>query len=236
MGMGKEIEILKGKLARACRMLEMIGLIDFSGHISGRIPGQQTLLIHPAELPRSEVTPGDFIEVRWNEMGGEQIKEIPQETPIHMAIYQMREDVQSVIHMHSHYSILPSIVGKDLVPVCHHGSIFGAIVPVYPDSEKITTMEQANQMARVLGGAKAVIMKGHGAVVAGSNVEAAFLASLHLEENAKLFVEASVMGNPQPLPEEERKRASANTYKSSSIQKSWDYFVAKGRKAGIFWD
>jgi len=236
MEMGKEIEILRGKLARACRMLEMIGLIDFSGHISGRIPGQQTFLIHPAELPRSEVTPGDFIEVRWNERGAEKIAGIPQETPIHTAVYQMRENVHSVIHMHSHYSILPSIAGKDLVPVCHHGSIFGAIVPVYPDSEKITTSEQANHLARVLGGARAVIMKGHGAVVAGSNVEAVFLASLHLEENAKLFVEASVMGNPHPLPEEERKRASANTYKSSSIQKSWDYFVAKGRKAGIFWD
>ncbi|MDI7259064.1 MAG: class II aldolase/adducin family protein [Thermodesulfobacteriota bacterium] len=234
--MEKEIETLKEKLARACRMLEMVGLIDFSGHISARIPGHQTFFIHPATLPRTEVTPGDFIEVGLSERGTEEVKGIPQETPIHTAVYQARQDVNSVIHIHSHYSILPSIAGKDLVPVCHHGSIFGPVVPVYPDSEKITTSEQASQLARTLGGARAVIMKGHGAVVAESSIEAVFVAGLFLEENAKFFVEASILGNPIPLPEEERKRAAANTYQAISIQKNWAYFVEKGRKAGIFWD
>ncbi len=79
-------------------------------------------------------------------------------------------------------------------------------------------------------------MKAHGAVVAESSVEAVFIVSLHLEENAKLFVEGSAIGKPIPLPDEERERASANTFRPSSIQKTWDYFMMKGRKAGIFWD
>ena len=56
--MGNDVTALKDKLARACRMLEMVGLIDFSGHISGRTPGGKTFFIHPMALSRAEVAPG----------------------------------------------------------------------------------------------------------------------------------------------------------------------------------
>jgi L-ribulose-5-phosphate 4-epimerase len=226
---------LKEKLARACRMLEMVGLIDFSGHISGRVPGSKTFFIHPVSKARSEVEPGDMIEVN---LEGKNVTEgkIPGETPIHAAVYQKRDDVNSVIHMHPHYTIIPGVVGRDLITVCHHGSIFGSVVPLYPDSEKIVNFTQANRMADLLGKGRAVVMKGHGAVVAESTVEAAFLAALHLEENARLLVDASAMGEPVPLPAEEINRAAASTFKPVSILKSWIYFMEKGRKQGIFWD
>jgi L-ribulose-5-phosphate 4-epimerase len=234
--MEQKIDGLREKLARTCRILEMVGLIDFSGHVSGRLPGGNTFFIHPMELSRAEVTPEDMLEVT---VAGEQIGgelTFPDETAIHAMVYQVRDDVNSVIHMHSHYSILPSLVGKDLMPVCHHGCIFGAVMPVYPDPEKITTLEQARRMAMVLGTSKAVIMKGHGVVVVESSVEAAFVASLYFEENARLFVEASMLGQLVPLSEDEIRRAAANTFRPSSIQKVWSYFLKKGRRSNIFWD
>jgi L-ribulose-5-phosphate 4-epimerase len=232
----QDIVTLKEKLAQGCRMLVMVGLFDFSGHISGRLPGSQTFFIHPMELSRAEVTPDDMIEAT---LAGQKVGSkltLPDETPIHAAVYQVRPDVNSVIHTHSQYAILPSIAGKDLFPVCHHAMIFGSVIPVYPDSEKITTFEQARRMAQILGGSRAVIMKGHGAVVAESGVEAAFGASERLEQNARLFVDASILGNPIPLPEEEIKRGASKTFSPSAIQKTWSYYMEKGRKAGIFWD
>ena len=234
--MEKDVDVLKNKLAYACRLLEMLGLIDFSGHISARIPNSQVFFINPGPLSRTEVTPDDMAEVTLKgEWVGGKINP-PGETPIHAAVYQVREDVNSVIHLHCHYAILPSIVGKDLVPVCQHGAIFGPIVPVYPHAEHIENFEKAFSMAKVLGGSKAVIMKGHGAVVAESSVEAAFLVSCHLEENARLLVEASILGKPIPLSEGQLKRATADTFRPRSIEKGWSYFLEKGRKAGIFWD
>ncbi len=234
--MEKDVNVLKDKLARACRLLEMLGLIDFSGHMSARLPNSQVFFIHPGPLSRTKVTPDDMAEVtlkgEW--VGGK--TNPPAETPIHAAVYQVRKDVNSVIHLHPHYSILPSIAGKDLVPVCQHGAIFGAVVPVYPHAEHIETIEKGLSMAKVLGDSKAVIMKGHGAVIGESSVEAAFLASCHLEENARLLVEASILGNPIPLSEDQLKRATADTFKPRSIEKGWSYFLEKGRKAGIFWD
>jgi len=234
--MEKDVDLLKDKLARACRLLEMLGLIDFSGHISARIPNSQVFFINPVQLSRAEVTPGDMAEVTLKgEWVGGKFKP-PGETPIHTAVYQVREDVNSVVHLHPHYSILPSIAGKDLVPVCQHGAIFGAVVPVFPHAEHVETIEKGLSMAKVLGGSRALIMKGHGAVIAESSVEGAFLASCHLEENARLFVEASILGNPIPLSEDQLKRAKGDTFTSRSIEKGWTYFLEKGRKAGIFWD
>jgi ribulose-5-phosphate 4-epimerase/fuculose-1-phosphate aldolase len=232
----QEIAVLKDKLARGCRMLVMAGLMDFSGHISGRLPGSETFFIHPMELSRAEVTPDDMIEAT---LAGQKVGSkltLPDETPIHAAVYQARPDVNSVVHSHSKYAILPSIAGKDLFPVCHHGIIFGGVIPVYPDAEKIVSFEQARLMAQALGKGRAVIMKGHGAVIAEANVEAAFGAAERLELNARLFVDASILGKPIPIPEEELKRGAKKTFSPSAIQKTWSYYMEKGRKAGIFWD
>jgi ribulose-5-phosphate 4-epimerase/fuculose-1-phosphate aldolase len=235
--MEKELAVLKENLARASRVMEMVGLLDFSGHISARLPGGRTFYINPMMLSRAEVTPGDLSEVsldgEW--VGGK--LEPPQELPIHAAVYQAREDVNSVTHIHCHYGILPSIVGVDLVPVCHHGSIFGAVVPVYDEAAKITTFEEAGRMAAALGSARAVIMKGHGAVVAENSVEATVVASLYLEENARLLAEASVLGQPTPLSEEQIRRSASKTYLPGvSIKKVWEYYLEKGKKNNIFWD
>jgi len=235
--MEKEIDALKEKVARACRVMEMTGLLDFSGHISARIPGSQTFFINPMIRSRAEVSPEDLAEVSLdgNWVGGK--LEPPQELPIHAAVYQARDDVNSVTHIHCHYAILPSIAGTDLVPVCQHGSIVGAVVPVYGQAEKITTFEEAGSMAQALGKARAVIMKGHGAVVAETSIEATVVASLYLEENARLLSEASVLGRPVPLSEEQIKRAASKTFLATvSIKKVWQYYLDKGKKAGIFWD
>jgi len=235
--MEKDRNILKDKLARACRALEMMGLFDFSGHISARSAKGDTFFINPMQQSRAEVMPDDIAELT---LAGEWIGgklEPPQEMAIHAAVYQVREDVNSVAHLHCHYAILPSIAGRDLVPVCNHGSIFGAVVPVYPEASKITNFEEAGQMAKALGKSRAVIMKGHGAVVAESSIEATLVASLHLEENARLLLEASIYGDPIPLSEEQIQRAAAKTFQPSvNIRKTWAYCMDKARKAGVFWD
>lgn len=232
--MEKEISELKVAAARGCRLLTLAGLLDFSGHISVRAPGAGTFFINPMRISREAVTPEDLAEVslqgEW--VGGPH--EPPQELAIHAAVLQARPDVNSVAHIHCHYAVLPSIAGRDLIPVCHHGSIFGAVVPVYGEAEKITTFEEAGRMAQALGGSRAVIMKGHGAVVAEAYVEAVFAACLYLEENARLLVEASVLGTPLPLSAEQIERAASKTFlRSVSIGKIWDYYLEKGRRAGI---
>lgn len=232
----KERDILKDKLARAIRILNMEGLVAFSGHISARIPGADTFFIHPSETPRSDVKPSDICEVT---IEGKQISgpsAVPSETEIHSAIYRARKDVNSVLHIHPHYIIIPSLVGKDLIAISGHGAIFGAKLPVFPGQDKISTRDDAEKMVKIMGTGRAVVMRGHGAAVAEGTVEAVLTAAMYLEENSKLLVDAMAVGTPIPMTAAEIKDAADDTYQPSSIIKAWDYYIEKGQKAGIFWD
>lgn len=117
-----------------------------------------------------------------------------------------------------------------------HGAIFGAKVPVFPHAEKIVTPDFADRMAGVLGSGRAVVLKGHGAVIAEGTVESVVTAALYLEENAQLLVDAMSVGTPIPMTPQELKAAAAETYQPTSIFKTWEYEIEKGKKAGIFWD
>lgn len=231
-----ERELLKEKLARAIRMLAMEGLVGFSGHVSGRLPGAESFFIHPAAKSRAAVEPSDFCEVT---LEGEQLSgpsPAPDETDIHSAVYRARRDACSVLHTHSHYAVIPSLVGKDLIAVSGHGAIFGPKLPVYPEPEKICTRENAERMATLLGTGRAVVLKGHGAVVVEGTVEAVLTAALYLEENAKLLVEAMAVGIPIPMTEGEIGRAAHETFLPTSIRKTWEFYRDRGRTNGIFWD
>jgi L-ribulose-5-phosphate 4-epimerase len=231
-----ETELVKEKIARAVRILNMEGLVAFSGHISARIPGGKTFFIHSYDQARGEVKPSDLCEVTLNGKQLNEKAEVPDETAIHAAVYRAREDVNAVIHIHPHYIVIPSIVGKDLIPVCGHGTIFGVKVPVYPDSEKIGTTADANKMAKALGMERAVVLRGHGAVLGEGTIEAVVTSAFYMEENAKLLLDSYTMGIPIPMAEEEIKRAAENTFQPFSTKKTWEYYIDKGYKAGIFWD
>ncbi len=231
----KEREILKEKLALATRILNMEGLVTFSGHISARLPGSDTFFIQASETPRSDVLPSDICEVT---LEGKQIagpSAVPSETPIHAAVYRARKDVNSVLHTHPHYIIIPSLVGKDLIAISGHGAIFGAKLPVFPGQAKISTREDAEKMTKLMGKSRGIVLRGHGAVVAEGTTEAVVTAAMYLEENSQLLVDAMAVGTPVPMTPEEIADAADDTYQPSSINKAWDYYVEKGKKAGIFW-
>ena len=56
-----ELNDLKKKLAMSSRMLFSSGLVDYSGHISARIPGSDHLLILPHPVSRATVVADDMV-------------------------------------------------------------------------------------------------------------------------------------------------------------------------------
>ncbi len=91
----------------------------------------------------------------------------------------------------------------------------------------------ADAVARVLGSGRAVLLRGHGAVVAGEDVETCFTTSMWLEENARKQVWASLLGPPPAFSEDMVRRVRKSLSQRSIIVKTWDYYVAKGKREGI---
>ena len=48
---------LRAEIAICTRMMNAEGLLDYSGHVSVRLPGREAFLIQPFERPRGEVSP-----------------------------------------------------------------------------------------------------------------------------------------------------------------------------------
>lgn len=225
---------LKRKIALACRMLCMAELVDYSGHISVRSPETGRFLINPHPVSRAAVMPDDVVtfdeegrlrEGKWN---------LPSELPMHTRAYRAREDVQCVAHLHNRMVVVLSMAGRTLVPSSNTGALFGSgPMPVYRDPALIHTNEQADEVARVLGKADAAILRGHGSIVVGESIEWTFAACVDLEESARRYYYASLLGSVEAYTEDELRRVGQGRRHMRVIQKIWDHYEAKARGAGL---
>jgi len=218
---------LRFKVAQCCRMLEYVGLIDFSGHVSARIPGTDQLFINSWGASRCTITPDDIVRVDLDGNVLEGRGAVPSETPIHLSIYRKRPDVFSVAHLHPPVTTALFIARKEFIPVIYHGSIFARGVPVYDDSRHVNSNERAERLAELLGDARVVIIRGHGCAIATESVESCFFASIYLEDNAEKLSLAYQLGTPKGLTAEEIEAGYSGIWKDRQFQKVWDYFQIK---------
>ena len=229
-----ETNELKTKIAMACRMLCLAELVDYSGHISVRIPGTDTFLINGHPVSRAAVTPDDVVtfDLEGKRIGGKW--DLPSELPMHSRVYRARKEVNSVAHLHNRMVVVLSMAGKELVPASNPGGLFGhGPIPVYQDPALIHTNGQGDAVAAALGSRSALILRGHGSVVVGEAIEWVFAGCIDLEESALRFYMASTLGPVRAYTEDEVNRVAQGRKKMSVIQKIWDHYVSKARVSGF---
>jgi len=230
-----EISELKIKLAMSSRMLFNSGLVDYSGHISVRVPGSDHLLILPHPVSRATVVPDDMVVTDFEGKPIEGKYKAPSEVFMHARAYKARSDIQSVAHLHNHMVATLSMIDKPFYPASSNpGAFFGpGALPKYMDPALIHTNEQGDAVARVLGKADAVMLRGHGSMVVGQAIEWVFAACVDLEEAAARFYKASLLGAVLVYNEDETQRVMKGRRKDSVVQKIWDHNVAKTKLAGL---
>lgn len=220
------IQELKVKVANACRLIEGTGIGDYSGHVSIRIPGTDHIVINGHSTSRAALNPDDIIICDLNGKKIEGNDKPVNEIVIHTSILKHRPDVQCVAHFHPPKAVLFSVVNRPLKPVFLKGALVGT-VPVHDDPRHIVTVEQGDALAKTLENGKAVLLRGHGAVVVGSSVEEMFFLSVCMEENARRYLEALALGEVKFSSEEEQQDIIRTGYKQSSMKKIWDYYMSK---------
>jgi L-ribulose-5-phosphate 4-epimerase len=217
---------LRIELATCIRMLEFLRLIDFSGHVSVRDPNGDGILINSWGGSRCSLLPQDIVRAG---MDGESLDPdatVPSEIHIHTSIYRMRPDIHSVAHLHPPVTTALSIAGKSYIPVMHHGAIFASGVPVHDNCGHVNSKEKGDVLAELLAGHRALIMRGHGAVVVAESIKGVFFGSVYLEDNATKLAEAWKMGEPIPLRGDEV-AAAAGIWRQNQFNKVWRYYQEK---------
>ena len=195
-------EILRQKLSVAWRFFYGRGFVDGFGHISARTQDPNVVLMTPHELGKAS-HPEDFLlcDLDGNQIGP--TDKLPGELPIHLEVFKARPDVNSVAHFHTHNATSFSMSEHDLKPTYFMASIFNGGIPVHPDARLIMTEERGRAMAETLGDCRAMLLRAHGIVVTGPDIEEMTTGVYFMEDNAKRTAIAASMGEYEVLGKEE---------------------------------
>ncbi len=223
-----EARALKQQLADALTMLERAEVIDFNGHMSCRLPGSEHILINSGKSVRSALGPDDIIAIDMDgrPVDGDVVP--PMEFHIHTEIYRRRADVTAVAHTHPVWSTLFSMTGRKVEPVTMQAAVMGPI-RTFDKTASINQKPLAEELALSLGQDRVVMLKSHGAVIAGSDIVEAFVLAIYLEETARRQYLARALGTPYVLAAKEVETIGANLRKPHLLRKVWDYHYAKSR-------
>ena len=100
-------------------------------------------------------------------------------------------------------------------------------MPLYTGTGQVESPARAGEMAKLLGSAKALLLRGHGAVVVGQSIREVCMLALFLEESARLQSEAMKLGTPMFIERNEAEKIAKRTFKPASVERAWDHFVTK---------
>ena len=229
------------ELVTANRILAREGIVDAFGHVSIRHPERpERYLLSRARAPECievedvieftlEGAPIESDEARRSDGRDQASPRRPYaERFIHGAIYEARPDVRAVVHHHSPSVIPFGITGVRLSPVMHMCASMGSDVPIWDSRTHfgdtnllVTSMAMARDLARVLEHRPVVLMRGHGAVVAGRSLREVVFNSVYLELNADLQLKASALGKVTFLSDGEVS-AVISTRGAFTYERTWE--------------
>lgn len=226
------------RLLAANRILANENIVDAFGHVSVRDPRNPMQFVMSRSRSPALVELEDLMEFDLDGVPLDQRGRTPYgERMIHAAIYAARPEINSVVHNHA-YAVLPfTVTDVALKPVVHAAAIIGAEIPVwdirneYGDTDMLVRrIEQGRSLAETLGDNTCLLMRGHGAVVTGTDIPRAVLTAIYLQVNAQVLLQARQLGEPALLNEAEVAAATASQFSDLALPRAWEYYC---QRAGI---
>lgn len=221
------------QIAACSRMLVDAGILNYSGHISARLPDSDTFLIQRVDDVRGLLEPERLL-VATLEGHAKHGGRPPGEVFIHSEIYRARPDVGAVGHFHHDPTTVFSVASDlALVAVKNHASRWMSGVPIHFDSSQILTPQQGRQVVKTLGDHHALLLRGHGEVLVAENVPALFSDVIHFVENASTLALAAMLGKVSPLTDDELARFASSFKRDHHATKLWKYYTATAAAKGL---
>jgi HCOMODA/2-hydroxy-3-carboxy-muconic semialdehyde decarboxylase len=228
------------ELIVATRILCNEKVLDAFGHVSVRHPHDpQRYFISRHRAPElAEVS--DLVELT---LDSEPVRptefRLYSEKVIHGEIYKARPDVHAVVHHHAHAVLPYAISGEEIVPVFHLGAVMGKVQfwdqrDEFGDTNMLVVKpEEGASLARALGPHWTVLMRRHGATVAGTNLRELTFRTVFTCDNARLQSQAMAHGRVDALSAGEAKLTASHQLRPPSTNRAWDYWLRQIEKAGL---
>jgi ribulose-5-phosphate 4-epimerase/fuculose-1-phosphate aldolase len=226
------------ELATANRILANEGVLDAFGHISIRHPHNPDRYLISRYGAAELMMPSDILELTLDSKPVVPTSaRLFSELVIHGCIYQTRPDVNSVCHHHA-IPVLPyCITGVEMVPVMHLGAALGGKVPFWDSRDEfgdtplvVTKPEEGHSLARALGEHWMVLLRRHGATLAGRSLRECVFRSVFTCRNAELQSRAMGMGTISTLSAGEAEMCSHHSLTPRTLSRTWEYWTHRLHK------
>lgn len=226
---------IRAHVAACTRLLNLAGILHYSGHVSARAPGEDALYIQSRTESRAEVTPGTVLKVDFDGNLLEGDDKPPSELVIHTEIYRARPDIGAVIHNHMPLAVaLTMVKGARLEVMDFHAAQWADSVAVMRDVGHIKTPEDGAGLAAALGQGRALLLRAHGLVLTAESAPGILVDTLHFEDNLKALKHAlSFARSVDPVAGADFDRIGLTADREHRVRKMWNYHVVKGRRAGV---
>ena len=233
--MNIKYEELFDELVVANHILANEKVVDSFGHISVRNPDNPNHYFLSCSRSPEIVTRDDIMEfdLEGNIVDGSTLRPYGERF-IHGAIFEARPEIQSVVHNHS-LSVIPfGVTGTPLQPIIHTGAVIGRDIPVWDIYDNfgdtdllVRNMEHGRDLAKSLGQASVILMRGHGCSVVGPNIKGATLASVYLQISASVQLQSMHLGDVRYLTPGETENCTELFYSDLSMDRAWENLASR---------
>ncbi len=180
-------------------------LIANDGNISVKM-SDGNILITPTGVCKGRISTQDLLVIDRN---GQVIKpaadatlKTTSEQPMHLEVYRQRPDVRAVIHTHLAYANALAIskgeIRMDVIPeaamTLGEVPVTGFALPSSP--------ENADAIRELIKDHDVLIIRNHGSLAVGKDLDQALIHTERLEHVCKTLVYAELLGNVNVLPDE----------------------------------
>ena len=143
-----------------------------SGNMSVRVGDKMLITRSGAML--GNLTEKDVVSVNIADDSLDEQMNASREVIVHREIYR-RCDTQAIVHAHTPYGIVLSLLEQEIIPVDAEGFYYYKDVPILDVKETIASPAVAQNLPALFDKSNIVMVRGHGSFAIGNTFEEAFL-------------------------------------------------------------
>lgn len=204
----------------AARALARHGLVHAYGHVSLRLDQDHFLV--GTSRPLGLVQPDDSGHIV--PLHGPLPDGVLPEVRIHREIYRARPEVGGIARVQPPKLMSLSTLGRTPASCHGFGAYFHPQPPLWNDPMLVRDDALATTLAQTLANAPAIVMRGNGAVLAGTSLEMAVVLAWYLEDAARVELDVLASGLEPIRFTDEQARARA-TWNGRLLERMWDYLT-----------
>jgi L-ribulose-5-phosphate 4-epimerase len=194
---------LKQNIVSAGRDLFNKGLLENNeGNISIRLSNKEELLITPTANNYQIFTADQVVHMNFDGTALSSGKLPSTEAKMHIAIYKSRPKVKSIIHTHSTYASMLSILRRSIPVIMEEQIIYlGGSIDISPYGEAHTD-DISESALTALSFKNGALLANHGVIVCGKSIQNTIKNAELVEKLAKVYWGALQIGDPYILDKE----------------------------------